>query len=133
MSYVRSCVSWDGRLAYFNVRRRKRRICMIERSSENNCSAADPRRMEIPLPKRRFVLAGHEKDQKEIVALRSPLQSFRQGRRLLCREQCLVWQRNQLMVNLCSGGSALTPKYSICVPGFGNAPFKQTQPAIFPV
>lgn len=65
---------------------------MIERSSENSCSAADPRRVEIPFPKHRFVLTVREKDQKEIVALCSPLQSYRQSRRLLCREQCLVWQ-----------------------------------------
>lgn len=64
---------------------------MIERSSENNCSAADPRRMEIPFPKHRFVLAVYERDQTEIVALCSPSQSFRQSRRLFCREQRLVW------------------------------------------
>lgn len=50
-------------------------------------------RWELLFPKHRFMFAVTEEDQEGPV-LPAPLQSLKQSRRLLCREQCLVWQQD---------------------------------------
>lgn len=49
-------------------------------------------RWELLFPKHRFMFAVTEEDQEPV--LPAPLQSLTQSRRLLCREQCLVWQQD---------------------------------------